>query len=913
MEISVKNQISVPDLIWEAAYTYGSFFAIIFISLSLFYFYGKITLSLLNLKLESTYISISAGVSVFLTLSYYLHKLSIPLSGVFAVLLLPLAIITGYSFYSLYQRKTLPRFIVSYSINIICDWKILVFSVLFLSQFLVAYGLKNPPIGSIGNNDIFSWALMADSFLGNANLQNIIPDGPRYSKLLEVNCLGTDFLLAFFAKISNSSSLEATPFYAVFCLTLITGLIFEILKQGFNLTNRWALIAAGFTGSNSFLYYIVHNGFYSQLVATIFYLSLILLTLVSLTNCYNKSLCKTIALFSILFCGILFCYQSGFVVFLIFSLLFSLLYSTIRFIFSIGKNKKYQAILYTDYMPFLSMVLGVIFSFALLPEFAYFTIEQSKFASSVVAGWPLPIVNPAYLLSIPFITIFPQKTGTWSEWIVVIMLLLATFVVLVSVNRKYPKFNLLKSLSLFLFFIISVSLYLIYFKTKGESYQAWKLASFVVLPISFSLIASILLLIQILFANKPKLALAIYFIFLCAMLASFISSPKKNSAFIGLNIETIHNIQALRRNLRNDGIKNLVLATPEFGNTMILFPLLSKYFKLYPLSVSYIFPFKSSEISTLDKTNTKIIEPHLKASQPPQDANKYAVRDIEESKLNAYTFKKAHANFLTIPTINGMSDPEPWGTWSVGNNVMIEIELPPDLKQKDFSIFLALTSFGQKEFAININNKKYGDYVIEKEKNIVLEINKNDSSSGKILLSFYIKNPQAPKDVNPGSNDPRLIGLGFISLELRDQKSNPNVYSFKKGQANYLTIPSVTGMSYSEPWGTWSIGNNVSMEFELPPSLKEKDFSLFLTLASFGQKDFNININNTKYGDYVIYKEEKIELKISKTESADGKIQLSFYIKNPQAPKDVNPGSDDPRLIGLGFISLELRDQSNLQ
>lgn len=108
------------------------------------------------------------------------------------------------------------------------------------------------------------------------------------------------------------------------------------------------------------------------------------------------------------------------------------------------------------------------------------------------------------------------------------------------------------------------------------------------------------------------------------------------------------------------------------------------------------------------------------------------------------------------------------------------------------------------------------------------------------------------------------------------------------------------GLSGPEPWGTWSDGNRVSLEFVDP---LPADFSLVLKGHTIGDTDRPVT---------VVVGSERREIHLPKPQElslswhTDGTARtIEFEIPWAQSMKELGV-SEDPRKLGLGFVSLRV-------
>jgi SAM-dependent methyltransferase len=125
-----------------------------------------------------------------------------------------------------------------------------------------------------------------------------------------------------------------------------------------------------------------------------------------------------------------------------------------------------------------------------------------------------------------------------------------------------------------------------------------------------------------------------------------------------------------------------------------------------------------------------------------------------------------------------------------------------------------------------------------------------------------------------------------------------------------------SGWSGTEPFGTWSLGNNSSIHFFVPKDiLVSPQLSINLQTYIFSSKDHGaqkvgVKVNGAAVaelnfsGNKIKLFSERIVLATDIIESS-GSIQLEFHISNPKSPSQLGL-SEDVRLLGIGIESLSV-------
>jgi hypothetical protein len=204
---------------------------------------------------------------------------------------------------------------------------------------------------------------------------------------------------------------------------------------------------------------------------------------------------------------------------------------------------------------------------------------------------------------------------------------------------------------------------------------------------------------------------------------------------------------------------------------------------LYVFEDDALWKFASSQISPSDIAGVldgfRIIAPNLKECKT---CDMRAIASIPVEKGHDFGCKMERISFMSNGSgrkywLYGWSSPEPWGTWSDGNTALVLLALSCTPKNDlelliDGHAFLA-GKHPSQEVDILVNGHhvailKYdlqsnsGVSVIRIPKALALEKN------GQLMIEFNIKNPISPAELGL-SNDSRKVGLGIVSLELREK------------------------------------------------------------------------------------------------------------------------------------------------
>jgi intracellular sulfur oxidation DsrE/DsrF family protein len=286
------------------------------------------------------------------------------------------------------------------------------------------------------------------------------------------------------------------------------------------------------------------------------------------------------------------------------------------------------------------------------------------------------------------------------------------------------------------------------------------------------------------------------------------------------------------------------------------------------------------------------------------------------------------------PLWQGWAAAEKWGTWSDADSALVVLALSSTPKNDlelviDGGAFLAAKHPSQEvDVLVNgqhVDTLKYdlrsngGVRVVKIPKALALE------NSGQLLIKFSIKNPESPAELGL-STDPRRLGFGIISLELRyhppvapKQKAMPVVLG-KAIIFNSHNPPIWRGWSFGEKWGTWSDGDSALVLLALS-STPKNDLELLIDGHAFlaekhpsEEVDIAVNGHAVDTLKYDLQSNGGVRVvKIPKAVALErnGQLLIQFNFNNPISPKELSSGSSaDARRLGLGIVSLELREEN---
>ncbi len=535
----------------------------VFAITGVFYVLGRGFIRLLGLDERfGVGVAISSGMVLAAVPGWYAYRSGMSMGPFYFLLILAVVVVLMVLLTMSDKRGiALPK----YSLGSISAF--MIFVLVFCLQILIFSGSLRFLVGTLGNNDIFHYSLLAEPLLGNPGYGNVIVNGaPVPAHPIDV--FGVFFSLGFMAYVLARSALESTSVFLVFCMSVLCVSIYDVLRKMFGFKYFVSICISLMVVSGSMMFYIAYNHFYAQLMATVFFISSLDIMLEFDGADGKKRPFREAMLLILPFAGILLVFQAGVLVFFSGAALFW----TVRTLIS----RKYA---YYYYIP-----AALLFSIILLPELAIYTIERTLVVKDSLDGWILPLIFPAYLFSFPAIRSFPGYAGRVWHYAVAFVIAAPVFVsgYLASkrVAVRYSESILSLGLTVFMFGAGYLAAYMI----KGGTYQVWKFASFTLLPMSFVFWGCMLLACRRICSSAYSWRV-VQALLAASVLFAVIIAPLKQ-IFLPL-ADTLEALKYIERQFKDETIEYLVLDTGPYDETMIAYNILSPRFKLFPLDVSY--------------------------------------------------------------------------------------------------------------------------------------------------------------------------------------------------------------------------------------------------------------------------------------------------------------------------------------
>lgn len=299
------------------------------------------------------------------------------------------------------------------------------------------------------------------------------------------------------------------------------------------------------------------------------------------------------------------------------------------------------------------------------------------------------------------------------------------------------------------------------------------------------------------------------------------------------------------------------------------------------------------------------IEPHRRAVQPFKatlDATQ-ARQAFGSSLYEGVDFSRAEFPAV-VDYVSGVSASEGWGRWSNGERVSIVLK---HLLQGRFRIFIRAIAYGDNA-GVPLPMRIGGE-------TRTFKLSARADEAMGTWLHFELKNPSNVIDIDilhptRPSLDGRALGIGLIEVRasepvsLSAQEARTTLGSSLAEGIDFSApelpkfVDAVEGLSGPEPWGRWSVGDQV--RFELNHTL-EGPVRLLLRGVGYGP--------NVGPGVAVTVGDQVRSLPLPAWLPPDEELALDFDLRTPsnvieiKVPRPTRPEGDD-RLLGIGFFRL---------
>jgi len=151
----------------------------------------------------------------------------------------------------------------------------------------------------------------------------------------------------------------------------------------------------------------------------------------------------------------------------------------------------------------------------------------------------------------------------------------------------------------------------------------------------------------------------------------------------------------------------------------------------------------------------------------------------------------------------------------------------------------------------------------------------------------------------PKNTPHQLVLNGFTLVHVTD---GDGTIDFKK-TAWPDVVSSSGGLSFAEPWGTWSVGDVVTLRFSAP---LPKKFKVHFSARTFGPnvgKEFRMRVGDSVIKFTLSVADEKKVIEFNNPKRSN---IIYIDIPNPISPKDLGLSGGDDRKLGIGLVKMKI-------
>ena len=624
--------------------------------------------------------------------------------------------------------------------------------IIFAALYSALLADRRLPVVISGNNDIWACAkfthLALNQPIGNnfVNL-DLLKSFPGASDQTPT----TFMFLASLAYFSGQEVVDILSVGLILVLTMSAIIIKELCIKHWNVRAPLAYLIAIAWITSSVSFYLASNYFLPQWLGICLFLATIL---IALRN-EDKILIQTATL-SLLNYLMFMTYPALFFPYMVILLFLAVMEAAFSWRNSgdVFFNPRLASIIFS-----IPVSLGI----ACVLDIGHFKTMISRMValSSANVGWPLSLLNPFALMAFPFKQI---DSGVMIPKVVGYFTILALVCYLTYRAHKTKTLSSAR-FALSVLFTSGLSMYLCYYALKGVSYQQWKFAGSIVLPLSFLPIVAVVSA----FDGEGRVSATVKHALLIALIATnvfvmnklTVNSRSALSRYAPLR-ELTHYDQAPNLKAINVDLKD------DFTGTMIA----AQFVNQKPLTLwsrSYYSEDRAEDYSKLSPDNILV-------------TNSCSVFDSRNLTMLGESFCILHGapslgeefsiKFNNpLPSIlrtAGLSAQESWGRWSDGHKVVLDIPVNMEWKGVELKIKgFPFISSGIKRQGMSfwVHGSKVKELSVVSESEIVIYLNRAMFNDGRVELTIDLPDAVSPSKF--GSPDTRVLGFGFYALEVK--------------------------------------------------------------------------------------------------------------------------------------------------
>ena len=582
-----------------------------------------------------------------------------------------------------------------------------------------------------------------------------------------------DFNLLAFSSFIGRTGIENAPTPVIgFVIGLAVTAIVRICRHFYGLATLEAYSIAVLVETSGLLIYLIYNYFLGQLFFISLFLIVFMALLQAIKNKTGGAIYIPFGLFTTLAAScVLFTYHVWYFQFvLIFSAMTA--YSFLITVSEVTVRNVIKALV----IFVLIIACCVAFSACLLPERLPAVVEWlAVITKANIAGWPLGFVNPLFIIGVPAVWEMNNRDApVWTAWIPIVVAILFVTLMVKRFHSHGRLSILIFSLPLLALFT-SLVLYLIVWLHYGFSYQQWKFASTLVLPLGFTLIASF---IYALTANAGQdRSIVTGFVMLCLLWGISVNVYGVIHHWGKGEIHFSSNLKLAKQAWPVVGSDLVYVNAPEYWERMAAAVFIDA--KLISFSGPTYFGPGLNPAAVSQSRATEFYRKNA-ACGPQPDGNsiaEYGIRPIALRNLGKSAedlsfgtkvqFSKEISECLTLTGISGI---ESWGRWTDGYHAAISFRCHCGDKHHlavklEAGAFLMPRLRDAQRVMVRVNGKDPIEFRLTSVEPRPLLIPIPPAPADKII-GITIDLPDAISPAAVGSADTRILGLSLRSLEI---------------------------------------------------------------------------------------------------------------------------------------------------
>lgn len=522
-------------------------------------------------------------------------------------------------YYGFHAKMANIVYLKSFFITLFCA------SVLFFSANLIILSTWTVGPSIITNNDIFVISFDANMLLHKANYSHILlgTADPLSLKYTLYPAFGTaaTIIMAMISVLINlhGNVLEIIAIAIVAFSAWINFVIMDLIVEWFGLNRFLAFIISCTVILGQFFTFIVYAGFMAE---TLEIFCLLMILLVGSKLYLHKefpSLIKTCITFSPVIALSIMSYHSFYPsLFMGMVFLYILLSSRMCNIKEFWRlSKKF----------FTSILTAMLLSFIICAPSIPLFLLYFKYELPLIGFGGLRFLSTSILFSLPIFKKMPMGFShsyppfAWASYDGINLISSILFLILILYLIKKVQFENLKLVYRIWGCLVTAFLaYTLAYFFAGPVYHSFKLASYIILPLSFIPIAVLAKWIVLVFSKRAQkiiLCFIILLIFGCSYTIKTLSVPIAPiiNDFKKINISSIEH---------QSKIKYLILDTDSFAETLAAFNWFSQDYLLLPKYPSYVSEYTGPLPVDLTPNNTAII-----TTQPCNISDSHCDKDLK--------------------------------------------------------------------------------------------------------------------------------------------------------------------------------------------------------------------------------------------------------------------------------------------